>query len=182
MAISSVLDESSGVVTLHHPERGDISFDPDSAADLPRFLDWVRPLNPAERAEPVSIVTAGRGMTDSDFPSVAILNTATLADLSARMGVDLSPDRWRGNLWLNGAAPWVEFDWIGQSIRIGGAVLQIKERITRCNATKVDPATGIPDADTLGALEAEFGHQDFGVYAVVTQGGPIAVGDEWRLA
>jgi uncharacterized protein YcbX len=121
-------------------------------------------------------------MTDSDFPSVAILNTASLADLSAQMGMDLSPDRWRGNLWLDGAAPWAEFDWIGQSIRIGGAVLQIKERITRCSATRVDPKTGLTNADTLGALEANFGHQDFGVYAVVTQSGPIAVGDEWRLA
>lgn len=182
MAISSVLDEASGVVTLHHPDRGEISFDPDNAADLPRFLEWVRPLNPAERAQPKSIVTAGRGMTDSDFPSLAILNTASLADLSARMGTDLSPDRWRGNLWLDGAAPWAEFDWIGQSLHIGGAVLQIKERITRCSATKVDPATGLTNADTLGALEANYGHQDFGVYAVVTQGGPIAVGDEWRLA
>ena len=141
----------------------------------------VRPLTPPDRAQPAAIVTAGRGMTDSDFPSVAILSSASLADLSARMGMDLSPDRFRGNLWLDGAAPWTEFEWIGQSIRIGGAVLQIKERITRCNATKVDPATGVPNADTLGALEAAFGHQDFGVYAVVTTSGPITVGDEWRL-
>jgi uncharacterized protein YcbX len=169
-------------VTLHHPEQGELRFRPGDAADLPRFLDWVSPLNPPERAQPVSIVAAGRGMTDSDFPSVAILNTASLADLSAQMGMDLSPDRWRGNLWLDGAAPWAEFDWIGQSIRIGGAVLQIKERITRCSATRVDPKTGLTNADTLGALEANFGHQDFGVYAVVTQSGPIAVGDEWRLA
>ena len=182
MAMSSVLDETSGAVTLRHPDRGELSFRPDEAADLPRFLDWVQPLNPPDRAQPVAIVTAGRGMTDSDFPSVAILNSASLADLSARMGIDLSPDRWRGNLWLDGAAPWAEFDWIGQSIHIGGAVLQIKERITRCSATKVDPTTGLPNADTLGALEANFGHQDFGVYAVVTQGGPVAVGDEWRLA
>ncbi len=182
MAISSQLDEATGMVTMHHPEQGELRFCPDDAADLPRFLEWVGPLNPPDRAQPVSIVTAGRGMTDSDIPSVAILNTASQADLSARMGMDLSPDRWRGNLWLDGAAPWVEFDWIGQSILIGGAVLQIKERITRCSATNVDPTTGLTNADTLSALEAAFGHQDFGVYAVVTQSGPIAVGDEWRLA
>lgn len=182
MAIYSRLDEATGVVTLTHPTQGDLVFRPDDPADLVRFLDWVRPLNPENRARPVGIVTAGRGMTDSEFPSVSILNRASLADLSARMGMDLSPDRWRGNLWLDGAAPWAEFGWIGQNIRIGGAVLKIVEQITRCNATKVDPETGVVNADTLGALEAGFGHQDFGVYAMVVESGPIAVGDEWRLA
>jgi hypothetical protein len=181
MAITSVLDEATATVTLHHPARGDIRFRPDDPTDVPRFLDWVRPLNPENRAQPAQIVTAGRGITDSDFPSVAILSNASLADLSARMGQDLSPHRWRGNLWLDGAAPWAEFGWIGREIRIGQAVLRIEERITRCTATKVNPDSGKTDADTLSALEAAFGHQDFGVYATVIAGGMVATGDEWSL-
>jgi uncharacterized protein YcbX len=129
----------------------------------------------------VQIVSAGRGMTDSDFPSISVLSTTSLADLSARMGQDLSPHRFRGNLWLDGAEPWAEFGWIGRTLRIGGAVLKIEERITRCKATTVDPATGVVHGDTLAALDRAFGHQDFGVYAVVIEGGPIAVGDEWSL-
>lgn len=181
MAITSTLDEATATVTLRHPVQGEITFRPDDPADLPRFLEWLGPLTPVTRAQPVQIVKAGRGMTDSEFPSVSILSTASLADLSARMGQDLSPHRWRGNLWLDGVAPWAEFDWIGREIRIGGAVLRIEERITRCNATKVNPETGKPDADTLAALEAAFGHQDFGVYATVIQSGAIATGDEWSL-
>jgi hypothetical protein len=181
MAITSVLDEATATVTLHHPARGDIRFRPDDPTDVPRFLDWVRPLNPENRAQPAQIVTAGRGMTDSDFPSVAILSNASLADLTARMGQDLSPHRWRGNLWLEGAAPWAEFGWIGREIRIGQAVLRIEERITRCTATQVNPDSGKTDADTLSALEAAFGHQDFGVYATVVKGGDVALGDEWSL-
>ena len=34
---------------------------------------------------------------------------------------------------------------------------------------------------TLGALQANFGHQDFGVYATVIEGGPLALGDDWAL-
>mgnify|MGYP006194293181 CR=1 FL=1 len=181
MAITSQLDEATATVTLRHPAQGEITLRPDDPADLPRFLDWVRPLNPPDRAQPARIVSAGRGMTDSDFPSVAILNRASLADLSARMGHDLSPHRWRGNLWLEGAAPWAEWDWIGRDIRIGGAVLRVQERITRCVATTVDPNTGISDADTLAALDAAFGHQDFGLYATVVQDGEIALGDDWSL-
>lgn len=181
MAIDCTLDEDRRRITLRHPARGEIAFQPDDPADLPRFLDWVRPLNPASRAQPVAIVSAGRGMTDSDFPSVSILNLASLADLSARMGQDLSVHRWRGNLWLDGAAPFAEWDWIGRQIAIGGAVLRIEERITRCTATTVDPVTGAVSGDTLKGLEAAYGHQDFGVYARVVQAGPIAVGDGWSL-
>ena len=53
----------------------------------------------------------------------------------------------------------------------------MREIITRCKATTVDPDTGIEDADTLGALSAGWGHQDFGVYAEVVEGGRVAVGD-----
>lgn len=181
MAITAALNEETRQVVLNHPERGKLAFQPDDPADLPGFLDWVRPLNPENRAQPVAIVSTGVALTDSDFPSVSILNLASLADLSAKMGMDLSVDRWRGNLWLDGAAPWAEFDWIGRDIAIGGAVLHVQERITRCSATTVDPLTGRVAGDTLTALETSFGHQDFGIYAKVLQGGVITANDAWRL-
>jgi MOSC domain-containing protein YiiM len=36
------------------------------------------------------------------------------------------------------------------------------------------------DADTLGALEAGYGHTDFGVFARVIAGGQVALNDEVR--
>lgn len=182
MAVTSKLDEATGEVTLTHPDRGTLVFRPDAADDLPRFLDWVAPLNPSDRAQPRRIVAAGRGMTDSDFPSVSVLSEASLQALSDKMGLALSPDRFRGNLWIKGAEPFAEFGWIGREIRVGDATLRIEERITRCLATTVDPETGRRDADTLKGLETGFGHQDFGVYATVVTGGRVAVGAEWELA
>ncbi len=182
MAITSTLNEATGEVVLSHPDRDTISFRPDDAADLPRFLDWVLPLNPPDRALPDRIVSRGMGLTDSDFPSVSVLSETSLAALSQAMGTPLSPHRFRGNLWIDGAAPFAEFDWVGRNLRIGDVELEIRERITRCLATAANPSTGQRDADTLGALERGFGHQDFGVYAVVTKGGRIATDDEWTLA
>jgi uncharacterized protein len=181
MAITSTLDAENRRVTLRQPDIGALSFQPDDPADLPRFLDWIAPLVPEGRALPAQIVTVGRGMTDSEFPSVAILSMASLRDLSARMGQDLSIHRWRGNLWLEGVPLRAEESWPGQVIRIGGAVLRIEERITRCRATTADPETGLAAGDTLAALQTAYGHQDFGVYATVLQGGPVAVGDTWML-
>lgn len=177
MAVEAQLDVTEACVTLTHPERPAFRFRPDDPADLQRFLDWVGPLNPPERARPARIVRAGRGMTDSDFPSVSVLSLASLAETSARMGQELSVHRFRGNLWFDGLAPWAEWDWIGRHLRIGPAILRIEERITRCKATATSPETGRIDADTLGALQRNWGHQDFGLYATVIQGGHIEPGD-----
>lgn len=176
MAISATSDLEAGTVTLRHPKRGDLTFDPD--ADESAFLEWVRPLMPDGRAQSAAVIRApDQGMTDSDFPSISIINLASGADLGAQLGQDLSPLRWRANIHLDGLEPWVERGWVGRTLRIGGAELELREEITRCRATTANPETGARDADTLGALKA-LGHQEFGLYGVVTRGGQITVGDE----
>jgi uncharacterized protein len=110
-------------------------------------------------------------------PYVAIANHSSNRALGQRLGQELSIHRWRANLWLDGLAPWEEFDLLGREITIGPTRLRIEERITRCRATSANPQTGRTDADTLGALEDGYGHQDFGVYARVIAGGTVQTGD-----
>lgn len=173
MAMTAEWD--GAVMRLRHPDLGAIAFDPETEGA--RFIDWVAPISPRDRFRPVALVKGPRGMTDSAFPSISLKNLASNAALSAHMGRDLSIHRWRGNLWLDGLEPWAEFGWIGRRLRIGGAVLEVKERVGRCKATTANPETGIPDADTLRGLRETVGAQDFGVFAVVVEGGPVAAGD-----
>jgi len=176
MAIDARVDEATGRITLSHPDRPDLTFDPDR--DTQAFLDWVSPLVPANRARPVRLFRLdGRGLTDTDFPSVSLLNLASNADLAARMGAEVSPLRWRCNIHLEGLEPWAETGLIGRTLRIGTAELQVREPIRRCMATTANPATGARDLDTLGALERRLGAPDFGIYAEVTAGGALAAGD-----
>jgi len=178
MAIRAETDEAAGRVTLRHPERPEIVVDPDDPEDAAALVAWLAPLHGSERVQPAFVArAAGRGMTDSAFPSVSILSLSSLAELGARLGRSLEPERFRGNVWLEGLAPWAEFDLVGRDVTIGGARLAVRERITRCKATTVNTATGIEDADTLGALQEGWGRQDFGVYAEVVSGGRVALGD-----
>jgi len=180
-AVSARVDETSGRIAFQHPRLGELEIDPDDPADWTRFVDWVRPLCP-EGPGPLALARVpGRGMTDTDFPSVSIKSLASLRALSQRMGVELTPRRFRGNIWLDGMAPWEEFDWIGREIAIGSARLRVVERVVRCNLTKTNPETGIRDADTLGTLQAAYGHKDFGVYCEVIEGGAVAEGDQAGL-
>ena len=97
------------------------------------------------------------------------------------MGQPLSIHRWRGNLWVDGFAPWVEFSWIGRQLQVGETRLEVRERVGRCKATCANPATGEIDTDTLRALREVVGEQDFGVFGVVVNGGAITPGDKVEL-
>ncbi|WP_170419428.1 MOSC domain-containing protein [Ruegeria atlantica] len=174
MAISARLNGDT--ITLTHSDRPDLTFDPDKEQQV--FLDWVQPLMPADRAASARIVRVpGRGMTDSDFPSISLCNLASHRAVGQKLGSDLSIQRWRGNIWFDGLPLWEEFGWLGREVQIGEAVFHVKERIQRCMATTANPETGVRDTDTLGALNS-WGHQDFGVYAEVVRGGAISVGDK----
>ncbi|PRY21139.1 hypothetical protein CLV78_11012 [Aliiruegeria haliotis] len=178
MAVRATTSENSDTVTLTHPNAPVLDIEPDTEQGSHALVAWLAPLWPDTRPAASRIVkTTAQAMTDVPDPFVSILNLSSLRALGQRLNQDLSIHRFRGNLWLDGFAPWEEFDWIGRSIRIGDAVLRIDERITRCNATKYNPETGREDLDTLGALEAGYGHRDFGVYATVVDGGPIRIGD-----
>lgn len=179
MAITAELDEANETLTLHHPDRPDLTFRPE--ADPQALIDWVRPLMPENRAASARLVRVpGRGMTDSDFPSVTLCNHSSHRAVEQRLGQDLSIHRWRGNIWLDGLGPWEEFEWMDKKIRIGGAVFQIRERTDRCLATTANPETGRRDADTLDALK-HWGHQDFSVRAEVIESGEIKRNDPVEL-
>lgn len=181
MAISCKSDPDEGQVTLSHPKRPTTTFRPDDTADAAPLVDWLRPLWPENRPEPARVVRVpGQALTDQDQPLVSINSVASLDDLSARLGKPLSPHRFRGNIWVDGWAPWAELDLIGQEITIGAARLRVEEPIGRCRATGANPETGEQDVDTMGALEAHYGHTDFGVFARVISSGRIAVDDEVR--
>lgn len=182
MAIRARWDEAAQRLALNHPRAGTITADPESPADAARLVDWLRPLWPEGRPAPDRLVRRASGaLADNPEPYVSILNLASNRALGQRLGQALSIHRWRGNLWVDGLAPWEEFDLIGQEIAIGAVRLRMERPITRCLATAANPETGRSDADTLGALEEGYGHQDFGVFAVVASGGRLRIGDPVSL-
>jgi uncharacterized protein YcbX len=177
------LDENTARVSLRHEALGAFEFAPDNAEDVQQFLAWLAPLLPQGRAQPKEIVNArDRGMTDTDYPSISIMNQSSHRAVAQKLGQPLEIERWRGNIWLDGLAPWEEFDWIGKHVQIGATVVEIREPIKRCMHTTANPKTGQRDADTLGALNSGWGHQDFGVYGVVVQGGTVTIGDLARIS
>ncbi|WP_022708250.1 MOSC domain-containing protein [Paracoccus zeaxanthinifaciens] len=163
-----------GLLHLAHPRAGTITLDPETEG--PRLIDWLRPLwhGPA----PTRLLRGAAIWTDQKWPWLSILSLDSLRDLEARTGLVAGHRRWRGNLWIEGLAPFEERDWIGRVIRLGEVELRVTDHVTRCEATSIDTTTGQRDIDMLDALRQNYGHTDFGVFAEVVTGGTIRLQDQ----
>ena len=179
-AITSALAPDGATITLSHPDLPDLTFRPDDEPEA--LITWSAPLIPEGRAPSARIVRGRtRGFSDSDFPSITLCNLASHRAVEGRVGQPLSIHRWRGNIWIDGLDLWEEFEWIDREVRVGGAILRVRERTDRCLATHNNPDTGRRDLDILSALDS-FGHRDFSVRAEVIRAGTVRTGDPVHLA
>ena len=62
--------------------------------------------------------------------------------------------RFRPNVVIGGAAPWVEGEWVGRRIRIGGAVFHGANECGRCLVSTIDQETGQRGREPLRTLAA----------------------------
>ena len=127
----------------------------------------------------------GDGVDRGRMAPASLVSTASLDALRAAAGVDERVDgrRFRMTVGIDGVEAHEEDGWIGERLRLGGAVVLVRERVGRCAVTTRDPDTGIRDLDTLGTIAAYRGDVPsreplpFGVWCEVVEAGPVAVGD-----
>ena len=138
---------------------------------------FVQRLVPSLRDPPKLVQSRGGHFMDKPDNVLSLINLATLRSLEEQWGYAIDPLRFRANFYVDGLRPWQEFEWVGSDIRLGDVVFRVDRRNGRCGATNVNPATGRRDLDIPGALRANFGHKDLGVYLVTQKGGKVVVGD-----
>lgn len=180
MAVTAQVRDQT--ITLSHPELDELTIQLDEkSADA--LFGWVRQIYPDTRQPPVALVKSPpEGMADSPFASVSVMNLSSLRAVADKVGQPMDVRRFRGNIWLDGLAPWEEFDLVGKTLQVGDVTLETVEPITRCRATEGNPATGKRDASVLQALQEGWGHSEFGITATVKSGGSIAQGDTVTIA
>ncbi|MEC8667628.1 MAG: MOSC N-terminal beta barrel domain-containing protein [Pseudomonadota bacterium] len=174
------LRSDGDLLHLSHPDRPDLTINP--TTDGPALVDWVTPLVAEGRTAPTHLVPApaDRGLTDTSAPSISMASLASHDHVAAKAAHPLQIHRWRCNIFLDGPAPWEEFDWVGRTLKLGDAEARVEERLGRCMATTVNTDTGLRDVPTLDILK-DLGHQDFSVALIVTKGGRLRTGDEVTL-
>jgi uncharacterized protein YcbX len=120
--------------------------------------------------------------------AVSLLSSASaqaLAQAAGREGIDTR--RFRMTIELDGAEPFVEDEWIGRELSVGGARIKPFGHVGRCNITTLNPDAGTPDLPTLEMLRELRGALAtteplaLGVHCAVLVPGEVALGDELRV-
>ena len=133
-------------------------------------------------SQPLRLVkTATRGSSFDAFP-LSLCSTASVEALARAAGETVDGRRFRQNIYLSGAEPHQEDEWVGREVRVGQALIRVKMRDSRCAVTTHSPETGEIDMNTLKIIASYRTDQpkevNFGVYCTVVEPGEAAIGDE----
>ncbi len=173
-------DDASGVLTITHQGKVMAAGDLGTPQGRQLIADAITGFIPDAVRGPAATLAAPEGFrfTDSRSGYVSLINLASVSDLETRLGAPVDPLRFRGNIHVEGLAPWAEFDLVRQTlVSPRGVRLEITKRIDRCAATSVDPATGMRDLPIVKTLMTGYGHVDCGVYARISGGGVLRPGE-----
>ncbi|MBV9655635.1 MAG: MOSC domain-containing protein [Acetobacteraceae bacterium] len=180
--LRSSFDPGSGTLSIQAPDGEGITanaLDAPGRSAIGAFLTAF--MGGEARGTPRFHHVPGHSFSDVSRKVVSLINLASLKDLEAKVGSKRHRRRFRANLWFSGAVPWAELEWVGRTLLVGGATLQVRAHIPRCPAVDVNPETAERDADPVEELRTLYGHPNLGVYAEAIEGGRIAIGDPVEL-
>jgi uncharacterized protein len=112
---------------------------------------------------------------------VSLVSTSSLAKISDVTGREVDGAQFRATFTVHtdGEPPHVEDSWLGRTLHIGEAEIEVRTGIPRCAVVDLDPVTGLRRADVLrclGGYRRSLAQIMFGVDAVVTSPGRVDLG------
>lgn len=188
-ALTTHLDDDTRRLTVRTPDGQSQQVDLDDGEACGRFAGFVaRHLGARFEGPPAFVAGEGFRFTDVSVLShgmmnaVSLINLATVRRMSEEWGVDIDPMRFRANLYIDGAEPWAEADWLDRELTLGPVRLRAVMRTPRCAATGVNPLTARRDMTLPATMMERYGHRDLGIYLQVVEGGVLRPGDALTLA
>ena len=179
-------DDASGTLGVCAPGHAPFIADLGTEEGRDAFAAWLEGfLPPEDRRGPLQVLEGpgAHRFLDDRAGAVSLINLASLRDLSARLGREVDPLRFRANVYVEDWPAWAELDLAsGAQVRLGGVEARVVKPIVRCAATHVDPASGEQDIDLVPALFGQYGHTHCGLYLSVARGGEVRVGDAAEAA
>ena len=113
--------------------------------------------------------------------SISFLNNKSIKDFEKRTQQIIEPQRFRGNIYVDGMEAWEERNLIGKLIKINNISFKIEKNIPRCVAINLKPNTDDDSLNLLQSLKKNYNHFDMGVYLTAMDDGPINIGDNISL-
>ena len=109
--------------------------------------------------------------------SISFLNNKSIEDFEKKMSQTIEPQRFRGNIHVDGMEAWEERNWIGKIIEINNISFKVEKNIPRCVAINLKPNSDDNSFDLLKSLKKTYNHFDMGVYLTALDNGQLNIGN-----
>jgi uncharacterized protein len=122
---------------------------------------------------------------DNETGQITLHSRESLAAVATAVGdSNLSEQRFRSNIVIEGLEAWDEQSWVGRKIRIGKVIFDVVIPKGRCLATHANPHSGERDLPILQTLTHAFNQKKptFAIGMLTSgAGGQISIGDKVSL-
>ena len=109
--------------------------------------------------------------------SISFLNNKSIEDFAKKTNQTIEPQRFRGNIHVDGMEAWEERNWIGKIIKINDISFKVEKNIPRCVAINLKPNTDDNSLNLLQSLKKNYNHFNMGIYLTALDDGKLSVGD-----
>lgn len=110
--------------------------------------------------------------------TVSLINLNSIKDFEKKIKKNIEFERFRGNLYVNGIEAWKERKWVNKILKINNVFFEVKDNISRCSATNLQPNTDKVTINLPMNLKKHYSHRDIGIYLKPLNDGKINVGDQ----
>ena len=109
--------------------------------------------------------------------SISFLNNKSIEDFEKRTHQIIEPQRFRGNVYVDGMEAWEERNLIGKLIKINNISFKVEKNIPRCVAINLKPNTSDSSVNLLQSLKKNYNHINMGIYLTALDDGQLNIGD-----
>ena len=109
--------------------------------------------------------------------SISFINNKSIEDFEKKTNQTIEPQRFRGNIYVDGMKAWEERNWIGKIIEINDISFKVEKNIPRCVAINLKPNSDDNSLNLLQSLKKTFNHFDMGIYLTALDDGQVNIGD-----
>ena len=173
------MDQNREMIILSRDDKQLLSASMQSDAGRRAVAAFFSGLLDGQLRGPARMVCLDDGaFTDTQAPLISLGGSASLTSFGDLTGTKPDSRRFRLNIIFETTTPFEEAALIGKRLTVGDVQLDVIDPVGRCAAIDVDPETAERGPHYLPIMEKAFGHTDLGIFARVTQGGTISLGDE----
>jgi len=140
--------------------------------------EWISSLVPELGA--FTLETLETGFTDERDAYVSLVNRSTVTAIAEATGTSDHPERYRGNLLIDGVPPFEELSWVGKTLKIGSVTFEVVEPIVRCKATECDWHGSRTDG-FLNRLDQQLDTDTCGLFLRAVTDGKIETNDQLKI-